>query len=129
MHQPRKHVKQKNYEVLLIIGYGHSGTTILDMVLGSAEGSFSCGELTYITRNQFFEEYCSCGSVIRECPFWSVVFEKWVGSAENSTSISTSSRRSSEGSAQAQPPMTLEEYRLLRGFRMHWARRCALVCR
>ena len=120
MHQPRKHVKQRNYEVLLIIGYGHSGTTILDMVLGSAEGSFSCGELTYITRNQFFDEYCSCGSVIRECSFWSVVFEKWVGNDRTSTSTLTSTstgrsaQRSSQNSAQAQPPMTLEEYRLLR---------------
>ena len=91
-------MKQKSYEVLLIAGYGHSGTTILDLVVGSAEGACSCGELTHITRNHFFDEYCSCGCVIRECPFWSVVFKKWLA-GENSGETN---------------PFTLDEYRLLR---------------
>lgn len=85
-------MKTKPYSVLYIAGYGHSGTTILDLVFGSAQGSISCGELTHFTRQGFFEEYCSCHKQIKDCSFWSSVFENW----------------------QREMPCTFEEYKRLR---------------
>jgi len=82
----------KPYSVKYISGYGHSGTTILDLVFGSAEDSISCGELTHFTRQGFFEEYCSCNNQIKECSFWKPVFENW----------------------QREMPFTFDEYKSLR---------------
>jgi len=69
--------KSKSYEVLLIVGYGHSGTTILDIILGSSQNAQSCGEMTHITREFFFSEYCSCGNIIDSCDFWGDIIEAW----------------------------------------------------
>ena len=85
-------MKTKPYSVLYIAGYGHSGTTILDLVFGSTQDAISCGELTHFTRQGFFEEYCSCHNQIKDCSFWKAVFENW----------------------QREMPCTFEEYMRLR---------------
>ena len=71
--------KQSNkpYSILYIAGYGHSGTTILDILLGSTPDAFSIGELTHLVRPGFLKEYCSCNTPIEECTFWSEVYERW----------------------------------------------------
>ncbi|WP_441000600.1 hypothetical protein [Fodinibius sp. SL11] len=48
-----------------------------DMILGSNEGCFSAGELTFITRDSILEEYCSCKKLIAECELWSEVISIW----------------------------------------------------
>lgn len=68
---------KKNYRILYIAGYGHSGTTILDILFGSTPGAFSLGEMTHMVRPGFLEEYCSCNSTLDKCPFWSKVFDQW----------------------------------------------------
>ena len=68
---------KKPYSVLYISGYGHSGTTILDMILGSTPGAFSLGEMTHMTRIGLMEEYCSCNNKIVKCEFWSKVLRLW----------------------------------------------------
>lgn len=50
----------------------------MDIVLGSTSDFFSAGELTYVIREGFFNEYCSCGYLIKECPLWSEVFKEWI---------------------------------------------------
>ena len=50
----------------------------MDIVLGSTPDFFSAGELTYVIREGFFDEYCSCGQKIKECPLWSDVFKEWI---------------------------------------------------
>jgi len=64
-------------KVLYIAGNGHSGSTLLDIMLGSTEGFFSGGELAFITRDSIFEEYCSCGQLIPECEIWSEIIGRW----------------------------------------------------
>ena len=59
--------------------YGHSGTTILDILLGSSEDAFSCGELTFINRAGLADEFCSCNNRIGQCGFWSPVMKSWSG--------------------------------------------------
>jgi len=78
--------KDPSIKVVYITGNGHSGSTLLDMILGSNEGYFSTGELTFITRNTIMKEYCSCQKVISECEVWPKVFELWEAEREISYS-------------------------------------------
>ncbi len=71
-------MKNKNITVLYIAGNGHSGSTLLDIILGSSHDIFSCGELTFITRDSIFNEYCSCKKLIAECNVWSLIVELWM---------------------------------------------------
>ena len=64
-------------KVIYVAGNGHSGSTLLDMILGDCEGYFSAGELTHITRKSIFDEYCSCGKIIKECPVWKEIVACW----------------------------------------------------
>ncbi len=62
---------QKIPQVIYIAGYGRSGSTLLDVLLGNHSDIESMGELTY-----FFDEVevgnrsCACGQVYSDCDFW-----------------------------------------------------------
>lgn len=65
-------------EIIYISGAGHSGSTMLDIVLGSREGSFSLGELYYLPDKGIAgHQYCACGATVPECPFWKAVITTW----------------------------------------------------
>lgn len=71
-------------KVLFIGGYGRSGSTVLDRVLGSAPGVFSAGEVRHVWREGYLENrLCGCGEAFRTCPFWSRVSDRAFGGAEN----------------------------------------------
>jgi hypothetical protein len=59
-------------DVIYILGYGRSGSTILDIVLGSDPGIQSVGELDLLSR-EWETRSCSCGLPYSVCPFWSRV--------------------------------------------------------
>jgi len=60
--------------VVCIIGYGRSGSTVLDTVLGNHPDMESFGELANVcTRGWTNDEYCACGERPSACPFWSRV--------------------------------------------------------
>ncbi len=62
--------------VIFIVGYGRSGSTILDRLLGSIEGFQSAGELKYIWRRGLEQnQLCGCGEKFSDCSFWSNVIE------------------------------------------------------
>ena len=59
---------------IFIISAGHSGSTILDLLLGTASDIFSTGELAHLPF--VFKrplDTCSCSSKFSECTFWSEV--------------------------------------------------------
>ncbi len=61
--------------VLYIAGYGRSGSTVLDVLLGSADQAVSVGELVYLGEEwQHNDRTCACGTVYEHCPFWKDVF-------------------------------------------------------
>ncbi len=65
--------------VIYVIGYGRSGSTILDIILGQHPDIFSAGELRNMTTRAWQNnEYCSCGSTLQSCPFWSEVMDLWL---------------------------------------------------
>lgn len=64
--------------ILYVMGYGRSGSTLLDRVLGSYEGVAGCGELSNIVESGWInDEYCSCGHKVSKCKFWSDVYSLW----------------------------------------------------
>jgi hypothetical protein len=61
-----------------IVGSGHSGSTLLDMILGGHSQISALGEahfLHYNVRNHKKLDVCTCGLHVLECPFWSKVEE------------------------------------------------------
>jgi hypothetical protein len=51
-----------------IAGRGHSGSTMLDAMLGNARNIESVGEL--ISGMDRYDALCSCKETFRDCPFW-----------------------------------------------------------
>ncbi len=60
--------------VLFIAGFGRSGSTLLDRLLGSTRGFHSGGELGGVWRQGLVEDrLCSCGARFSGCLFWQAV--------------------------------------------------------
>ncbi|MFP3939192.1 MAG: sulfotransferase [Thermoanaerobaculia bacterium] len=58
-------------KVLFITGFGRSGTTLVDQILGQVDGFHSLGEAQYVwDRGLEKNLLCSCGDPFRECPLW-----------------------------------------------------------
>lgn len=67
-------------KVLFIGGYGRSGSTLLDRVLGQVPGFRSVGELRHVFREGFVENRrCGCGARFLECEFWQTVTRRAFG--------------------------------------------------
>lgn len=67
-------MKKNKLKVLYIGGYGRSGSTILDLILGQVDGFFSVGEVRYIWERSFSNnQLCGCGQSFNECEFWNKV--------------------------------------------------------
>lgn len=60
---------------IYIMGRGHSGTTILDAMLGNGYNMHSIGEI--VSGMPRTEDICSCGSQIKDCDFWNTVKSKF----------------------------------------------------
>lgn len=64
--------------IVYISGDGHSGSTLLDILLGSQEKAFSAGELIFLPKKGIENmEYCSCGQPVPDCEVWSRVIDEW----------------------------------------------------
>jgi hypothetical protein len=64
-------------KVLYIAGWGRSGSTIIDNILGEIDGFFSGGEVHYLWERGLVEgRKCGCGRRLTECPVWSRVLER-----------------------------------------------------
>ena len=66
-----------NTKVVYILAWGRSGSTILDNVLGEAEGFFSAGEIRFLWVRGVTKGWrCGCGKPVVECDVWSSVLEE-----------------------------------------------------
>jgi hypothetical protein len=64
--------------IIYICGYGRSGSTILDILLGNSNTIFGAGELGNLPRRVWpQDEYCACGTRVRSCGFWREVIALW----------------------------------------------------
>jgi hypothetical protein len=67
-------------KVLYIAGWGRSGTTLLDNLLGQVDGFVSTGEVHQLWQRGLVQgRSCGCGLRVVECPFWLRVFEEGFG--------------------------------------------------
>jgi len=67
--------------VLYLGGFGRSGSTLVDRVVGSLPGFCSVGELVHLwERGLLADERCGCGRPFSGCPFWTAVGEAAFGS-------------------------------------------------
>jgi len=70
-------------KLVSIVCPGHSGSTLLDMVIGTLPGAASTGELIYIPwkiykenhPEKYLTTYCSCGEKMSTCLFWRPVLD------------------------------------------------------
>lgn len=66
--------------VLYIGSWGRSGSTLLDLMLGSLPGYVSLGEVRYLWERGLEEgQRCGCGQPVPGCPFWRAVLERAFG--------------------------------------------------
>jgi hypothetical protein len=66
--------------VLLVTGFGRSGTTLVNTILGSTPGIFAAGEVRFLWARGLLEgRRCGCGRTVQECPVWGPALEKAFG--------------------------------------------------
>lgn len=66
--------------VVFIGGFGRSGSTLLERVLGQVPGHVSVGELVHLPqRGLIDDDRCGCGKAFSDCPFWTNVGEAAFG--------------------------------------------------
>ena len=56
--------------LIYICSAGHSGSTLLDLLLGSHSRIFSLGEISHLPKNIALKTRCSCEEDVGECEFW-----------------------------------------------------------
>jgi len=61
---------------VFICSAGHSGSTLLDMILGSHSTSESVGELINLPMDMALNRECACGSAMRACSLWPEVMHR-----------------------------------------------------
>jgi hypothetical protein len=61
---------------LFICSAGHSGSTLLDLLLGSHPAAMSLGEITQLPKNVALNTPCSCGTPVRSCALWRRVLDR-----------------------------------------------------
>lgn len=80
-------------KIIYIAGLGHSGSTILDMSLGTLPGVVGLGELKTLmddhSRARHYTSICSCGKKATECIVWKDVPSLLEGKKDNPKKIET----------------------------------------
>ncbi len=69
---------KEKIKVIYIVGSGHCGSTLIDMIIGSSEKVFSTGELSFYNaykinkhpNNLKGELLCTCKRPFNKCPLW-----------------------------------------------------------
>jgi len=63
--------RKKSIRVLYIMGYGRSGSTVIESMLNSHPNVIACGELEYLLERGLDDsQSCSCGQSIMDCNLW-----------------------------------------------------------
>lgn len=57
-------------KLVLLVGDGHSGSTLLDLIMDSHSKILGVGEISHYKRMRDYDVNCACGKIIRDCNFW-----------------------------------------------------------
>lgn len=63
-------------QMVYICSAGHSGSTLLDILLGANSNIESLGEITQLPKNIALNTQCCCGDMLDECVFWNEVLNR-----------------------------------------------------
>ncbi len=66
--------KDKNIELIYIVGTSYSGSTLLGFLLGAVKKVETLGELKMFNRN--IHRICTCGKESSVCPFWQKYYQE-----------------------------------------------------
>lgn len=71
---------ENKIKVLYVGGFGRSGSTLIDIMLGKIPAFFSAGELYWIWKRSFQEnQLCGDGNPFHDSPFWRQVVQEAYG--------------------------------------------------
>lgn len=66
--------------VLMLGGFGRSGSTLLERTLGETPGVVAIGEVVHLwARGLVEDQRCGCGETFSRCPFWTAVGDQAFG--------------------------------------------------
>jgi len=60
-----------------ILSSGHSGSTLLNLLLGGHPTIVPVGEITHLPKNLALNTLCSCGTPVRTCGFWQPIVSQF----------------------------------------------------
>ncbi len=66
---------ESKVKVLYIVGTGHSGSTLLNLILGSSKNAYSLGEVAHFSQSGL--QQCNCSEIISTCDLWGEYFSKF----------------------------------------------------
>ena len=68
-------------KVIVVVGMGRSGSTLLSRLLGITPGVLDAGVMQYFWEKRAAQErnFCGCGERVANCPFWSEVLARAFG--------------------------------------------------
>ena len=70
--------------LLLVVGQGRSGSTLLERVLGELPGVCALGEAVHVWQDRLHDaERCGCGARFSACEFWRAVGDRGFGGWRN----------------------------------------------
>lgn len=61
---------------VFVTAAGHSGSTLLDLLLGAHPNGLSLGEINQLPKNIALNTVCSCGAKLSDCKFWQPILEQ-----------------------------------------------------
>lgn len=73
--------KNESTNLVYILGLGHTGSTLLDMLLGAHPRLFSLGEMNFFDDWVIKNKQCVCGKAIWDCDIWSEILAKYTDTA------------------------------------------------
>lgn len=66
-----------NSKFVFICAAAHSGSTLLDLLLGAHSRGLSVGEITQLPKNIALDSICSCGERLSQCAFWNPIITEF----------------------------------------------------
>jgi hypothetical protein len=109
-------------KILSIVGAGHSGSTVLDIVLGNDSRVVGVGELHKLPRSGWVHDddrRCACGSPIHLCPYWLEVRERWNDRCDGQLERYVALQDRFEGSGSTWPRLLVDARRRTAAFRRY----------
>lgn len=86
-------------KILYLAGYGRSGSTVFERILGQHPSIVATGEISNF--DEAVEEECSCGDWVKSCELWQPILEEYLESKDTTNSRWTRTVKSLVGNVHA----------------------------